>query len=168
MIWSGARRWRSTASAKAGCSWSPATTGSACPNRWLNPAGIADFDGDGVLEIAVVVTPHIGGTLRLLRPAGGTRMTRVAEAHGFSNHAIGSRDQDLSAVLDWDGDGLPDLALPDAARREVVVVGFPGGIIRELARFPLTAAVDGNFTMASGRIRVPLAGGGGAEFGPDR
>jgi hypothetical protein len=36
------------------------------PHRWLNPAAIADFDGDGYLEVAAVVTPHIGGTLIML------------------------------------------------------------------------------------------------------
>ena len=34
-------------------------------HRWLNPVGAADFDGDGKMEIAVVITPHIGGTLKL-------------------------------------------------------------------------------------------------------
>ena len=37
------------------------------PNRWLNPLGAGDFDGDGQLDIALVATPHIGGTLRLYR-----------------------------------------------------------------------------------------------------
>ena len=32
--------------------------------RWLNPAGAADFDGDGSIEIAYIETPHIGGILR--------------------------------------------------------------------------------------------------------
>ena len=33
--------------------------------RWLAIAGIADFDGDGQLDIAYVETPHIGGVLRI-------------------------------------------------------------------------------------------------------
>ena len=33
------------------------------PSRWLNPVGVADFDGDGAPEAAAVITPHIGGIL---------------------------------------------------------------------------------------------------------
>jgi hypothetical protein len=31
------------------------------PHRWLNPIGAADFNGDGQVELAAVITPHIGG-----------------------------------------------------------------------------------------------------------
>ncbi|MEE8352479.1 MAG: VCBS repeat-containing protein, partial [Rhodospirillales bacterium] len=35
------------------------------PQRWLNPVGVGDFDGDGNNEVALVKTPHIGGTLEI-------------------------------------------------------------------------------------------------------
>jgi hypothetical protein len=136
-------------------------------NRWLNPAGIADFDGDGNLEIAIVVTPHIGGTLKLLRP-DGQRMVTVLEMWGFSNHAIGSRDQHLSAVMDWNGDGVMDLAVPDNARQTIRVLDFANGKIRELADFVLNSGVAGNFEVLEGPIiRVPLRDGSTAELRPD-
>lgn len=136
------------------------------PNRWLNPAGIADFDGDGRLEIAVVSTPHIGGTLRLLRPEGQA-MQVVAEKFGFSNHAIRSRDQGLSAVVDWNGDGVVDLALPDNSRQAVHVVSFRGGRIEVIASFPLGSGVAGDFVTGDGPvIRVPLHNGQTAELRP--
>lgn len=139
-------------------------------NRWLNPAGIADFDGDGELEIAVVLTPHIGGTLKLLRPAGATRMQTVASQWGFSNHAIGSRDQGLSAVVDWNGDGVPDLLLPTESRDAVVVVTFKGGRFNELARYPLERAIFGNFSLhrdsLGPAVHVPLIDGSDAILRP--
>ena len=104
-------------------------------NRWLDPAGAADFDGDGRIEVAYVETPHIGGTLHLyelhddgLRPDGALR--------GFSNHAIGSRELGLAAVLDWNGDGRADLALPDATRGRLMVVGVRNGSLDLLAILP--------------------------------
>ena len=101
------------------------------PSRWLNPAGAADFDGDGSVEIAYVETPHIGGTLRLLEYQD--RELRVDhEEFGFSNHAIGSRVQDLSAVVDWNGDGVLDIVVPDARRNSLKVVTFSGGRFAEL------------------------------------
>ena len=38
------------------------------PMRWLNPVGVADLDGDGLAEIAAVVTPHLGGSIARLAP----------------------------------------------------------------------------------------------------
>ena len=60
---------------------------------------------------------------------------------GFSNHAIGSRELDLSAVLDWNADGTPDLALPDAARRRLRIVTFAGGDFAELDAIPHDAEI---------------------------
>lgn len=102
-------------------------------NRWLNPAGVGDFDGDGRAELAYVETPHIGGTLRLYEYRDG-RLTPDGAASGFSNHAIGSRVQDLSAVVDWNGDGILDLLVPDARRQNLRVVTFAGGTFKQLAR----------------------------------
>lgn len=99
-------------------------------NRWLNPVGAADFDGDGWTEVAFVETPHIGGTLRLYE----FRNRRLHEDHaarGFSNHAIGSREQSQAAIHDWTGDGVPDIAVPDARRSAIRFVTFADGIFRE-------------------------------------
>ena len=100
-------------------------------NRWLNPAGAADFDGDGRVEIAYVETPHIGGTLRVWELVDGELRQEQAVA-GFSNHAIGSRELDLSAVLDWNADGVPDLAVPANGRRSLRIVTFAGGTFAQL------------------------------------
>jgi hypothetical protein len=102
-------------------------------NRWLNPAGAGDFDGDGRPEVAYVETPHIGGTLKLYE-YNNLRLTADGAARGFSNHAIGSREQDQAAVADWNGDGIPDLLVPDARRRELRIVTFAGGTFKELER----------------------------------
>jgi len=102
-------------------------------HRWLNPAGAADFDGDGKIEIAYVETPHIGGTLRLYQLGLGG-LHQEYEAPGFSNHKMGSRMLDMSAVVDWNNDGIPDLAVPDASRRRLRVVGFAGGNFSNIAR----------------------------------
>ncbi len=100
-------------------------------NRWLNPLGAADFDGDGVLELAYIETPHIGGTLRLYEFRDG-KLRPDGAAGGFSNHAIGSREQEQGAVHDWSGDGVPDIAVPDARRRTVWFVTFADGSFHEL------------------------------------
>lgn len=91
------------------------------PHRWLNPVGIADFDGDGKAEVALITTPHIGGTLRIYGLHGGTLKEEIAEK-GFSNHVIGSRVLDMAAVLDLNGDKVPDMLLPGDDRKKLMAV----------------------------------------------
>ena len=110
-------------------------------NRWLNIAGIADFNGDGRLDIAGVWTPHIGGTLKYwtLR---GDKLKQIGSIRGFSNHFIGSRDQRLSAISDVDGNGTLDLVLPSGGRDELRMIGFVKGRLKELASINMPRQID--------------------------
>ena len=110
-------------------------------NRWLNIAGIADYLGRGDLQVAFVETPHIGGTLKLAT-FGPRGVEIVAVAGGFSNHEIRAREQRLSATADIDGDGRPDLALPDARRERMRLVRFVPGAVDDLASIPLPGRVN--------------------------
>ncbi len=119
------------------------------PNRWLNIAGIADFDGSGSSSIALVETPHIGGTLQFWRWETGNdgkpALRLTAEAPGFSNHEFGSREQRLSAVEDFDNDGVDDLAVPSFDRRSLKLVKLSGRkepTVEIMAEVALPAAID--------------------------
>ena len=127
--------------------------------RWLNIAGIADYDGEGGPEIALVKTPHIGGELQIWRFEGSS-LKRIASANGFSNHFIGSRAQGLSATLDANGDGRLDLIVPSADRTKLRVMTLQGGSLKELKTIDLGAPVTGNITRAGGtKLSVPVKGG---------
>lgn len=58
------------------------------PARWLAPAGIADFDGDGQNDIAYIETPHLGKVLRIWTMRDGG-LVELASAKGLTNHRIG-------------------------------------------------------------------------------
>lgn len=112
------------------------------PNRWLNPAGVADYDGDGSNEIAVIRTPHIGGILIHYGWDGGSRLVPERQVQGYSTHKIGSTVLGMSATADWDGDGVPDLFLPRQDRSVLAIVTAAGGPFRELAAFRHPAELD--------------------------
>jgi hypothetical protein len=105
------------------------------PQRWLNPIGAADFDGDGRQEIAYVQTPHIGGRLRIFEYRRG-QLQEEYHAEGFSNHALGDTDLSLHRIGDFDGDGTADLKVPDAGRSHWRVMSIRQGQLVELRREP--------------------------------
>lgn len=122
------------------------------PNRWINPIGVADFDGDGEMEIAAVETPHIGGHL-LIYEIEGRRLREVARFAGYSNHILGSTELGLSAVFDVNDDGILDIVLPTQDMRELRALTFTKGnlvvldslkLYRPLTTALVTADVDRN------------------------
>lgn len=117
-------------------------------HRWLNPVGVADFDGDGRDEVAAILTPHIGGVLTLYR-RNGSALDKVYSAPGFSNHKIGTRELGWSAILDANGDGIPDIVAPDTDRRSLRIVTFAGGKFAELAQVTLPTELASSFSLAA-------------------
>jgi len=107
-------------------------------NRWLAPAGIADFNNDGQNDVTYVQTPHIGGTLRFWSMNEGT-LEELANVRGFSNHSIGATRVSISRVYDANNDGVEDIALPDFSGSHTIVVTLHPEL-KELERFPFNAA----------------------------
>ena len=61
--------------------------------RWLAPAGAADLDDDGRVEIAAVDRPHLARILRVWRfETGPDRLLPLGQVPGLSNHRIGERE----------------------------------------------------------------------------
>lgn len=124
------------------------------PHAWLNPAGAADFDGDGSLDIALVRQPHVLGRLELWSWRNGS-LEKIGEITDVSNHVIGSRALGMSVTADFDGDGRPDIAVPSLDRRSLRLIGFVPQP-REIARVPLPARITTNLGLivAGGRMSV--------------
>ena len=127
------------------------------PNAWLNPAGIADFDGDGAIDIAVVRQPHAVGRLELWSFLSG-KLQKTADVPDVSNHVIGSRALGMSAKADFDGDGQLDLAIPSLDRRMLRLIAFTPQP-HDIARVQLPARVVTNIGAILFRDRPALVAG---------
>ncbi len=79
--------------------------------RWMNPVGSGDVDGDGIVELVSVRTPHIGGILELYRRRG-PELILEHRLPGVSNHRYGSPEQRLSVLADMDQDGRAEVIVP--------------------------------------------------------
>lgn len=125
--------------------------------RWLNPAGFPDLDGDGRPEIAIVITPHIGGTLQILQYSEGV-LTPTWRLEGISNHAAGSSEMAMSAVTDLNRDGRHELVIPADGRQILYQVWLSneGLVTWRVARHPdsiSTAILAGDYD-SDGRLEL--------------
>jgi hypothetical protein len=115
------------------------------PNRWINIAGIIG-NGDGTATVYAVRTPHIGGRLFSLNYANGEVTESDTLATDVSNHVIGSRELDLSATGDVDGDGKDDLVMLSQDRTRL---RFP---LNDLPDIALPVTIDKALIVLNGRV----------------
>jgi hypothetical protein len=87
--------------------------------------GVADLDGDGLVELAYIDCPHLARLLRVWRFQDGT-LVEVAQAEGLTNHRLG--DPAISGGLRDCGAG-PEMITADARWSRLVASRLVGGRI---------------------------------------
>lgn len=106
------------------------------PFRWLAPAGVGDFNGDGRMDVAYVDRPHLAKQLRVWSFDGDT-LTEIARASGLTNHRIG--DEVIAGGVRTCG-GQDQMVLLTGDWKRIVVARFEGG--------DLTLDVQGSYSPA--------------------
>ena len=134
-------------------------------NRWLNPVGAGDLTGDGKIEIAAILMPHLDGSLVLYRYHGGG-LRQLFRGGRYSNHSIGSRNLGLSLVIDVDADSVDELIIPSFDHYSLVMIGFRDGRAYEIDHLLLDSPIAGDITLTGQpglSIRFELADGSDIE-----
>jgi hypothetical protein len=116
--------------------------------RWRHQLAVAAFAPDGTREVAVVKTPHIGGTVEFYQ-RDGDRFRIAATADGYSSHALGSRNLDGARAMDTDDDGRVELVVPTDDRRALAVLARTRGGVDRVDSLALPAPVAGNLATAT-------------------
>ncbi len=108
-------------------------------HRWLAPAGIADFNGDGTPEIAYVDRPHLVADLVFVRLEGDS-LREVARVQGVTNHRIGD-DFILGGVRDC---GLgPQVIAASADWSRLLIIGWQDGpVVQDAGPWSRASARD--------------------------
>ena len=86
--------------------------------RWRHQLAVAPFGPRGEIELADVLTPHIGGIVEFYR-LEKDELRVVAQLPGYTSHVLGSRNLDMALAGDLDGDGFIELLLPSQGLTEL-------------------------------------------------
>jgi len=125
--------------------------------RWRHQLAVAPFGPAGEMELVDVLTPHIGGTVEFYRWNGdtldGDTLDIVAQQSGFTSHVIGTRNLDMAAAADFDGDGHVELLLPNQVRTAL------GAIRHEAEGATVAWTLPVNGTVATNLATVQLSDG---------
>ena len=93
------------------------------PNRWLAPVGTADFNGDGIHDVAYVQTPHLAGVLKVWSFENKNPTLLFSKA-GYSNHRIGQNY--ITGGINNCGKS-PVIILPDISWSQLLKVSINNG-----------------------------------------
>ena len=129
------------------------------PYRWRHQIAVSTFDPSGDVEIAVVRTPHIAGTVEFYRLGSG-ELSITAEVPGITSHTIGSRNLDMSLAADLDGDNFSELLVLSPDLSELIAIDKSVQGAGAAWKIPLGGFASSNLAGASlpdGRIAIGMA-----------
>lgn len=124
--------------------------------RWRHQLAAVGSGGSKKPQLISVRTPHIGGVFELYQLDGDV-LTIADSIPGYSSHAIGSRNLDMSALGDFDGDGEIEALVPIQGMDSLAAVSFADGNVQEIWRVPIGGRLNTNLAaveLPNGKMAV--------------
>ncbi|MFB6304587.1 MAG: hypothetical protein ABEH47_05430 [Haloferacaceae archaeon] len=129
--------------------------------RWRHQIAVGPFGPGGEREIAAVRTPHLGGVAEFYRADGDEIRLVATRDGGYASHRSGSRNLDMAAAGDFDGDGRPELLVPGGDGRRLVALRRTDGGVAEAWTVPVGGRLRTNVAAAAGERGLTLGVGRG-------
>jgi hypothetical protein len=126
--------------------------------RWRHQIAIAPFGPQGEMELVDVLTPHIGGVVEFYQWQGD-ELRIVAQVPGYTSHVLGSRNLDMAAAGDFDGDDRVELLLPSQQRTELGAIRRTADGAEVAWTVPVGGSVSSNLgavTLNDGRLAIGI------------
>ena len=126
--------------------------------RWRHQIGYLTLGPEGENELVVVRTPHIGGVVEYYQYSDGN-LTIAAEFTGITSHTIGSRNLDMAALGDFDGDGVNELLLTNPGLTELIAVRRTPAGAEQAWRIAIGGVMSTNLsgvTLPNGKIALAV------------
>jgi hypothetical protein len=128
------------------------------PFLWRHQIAFGSFGPNSENELAVVRTPHIGGVVEFYQYSDG-KLNLMAEYSGVTSHIIGSRNLDMSAAGDFDGDGLNELLVLNSGLSEIIALRRTSAGAQQVWQVPIDGRLSTNLAgvnLPNGRILFSL------------
>ncbi len=126
--------------------------------RWRHQLAVAAFGPEGEVELADVLTPHIGGVVEFYQ-LENAELKVVARVPGHTSHVLGSRNLDMAVAGDWDSDGRFELLVPTQNRAELSGIRRTSGGAEVVWSLPVGGRISTNMgvvTNSDGGLSVAV------------
>ena len=134
--------------------------------RWRHQLAWGPFGPNGENELVEVLTPHIGGVVGFYQYDRDGNLLLVAQEPGYTSHVIESRNLDMAIAGDFDGDGQPEVVLPNQARTRIAGLAHTADGIQAVWTLPLDGVLVTNLSAVTlPDDRLALAAGVETEDG---